>query len=278
MFKSTSFNGKTIVITGGAGGIGQSLAEKFLAEGASVFVWDLHEVGLEKLQRQAQGRGEDCHIRVVDVTSAKQMSAALESLLTVRRKVDVWVNNAGMAGLGSFGELSAERFEKVIQLNLGSVVHGSRLALSHMEEFGGGWIINMASVAGHLAAPFMTAYSATKHAVVGFTRALREELRLQNSGVRVMLVSPGFVDTSLISKGEKLGFPSWLEWALATPDHVTHEIMTGLRRQREEVFPTWNGKLMLQLFRFFPNVTLRSSKVLLTRSFKDYLLNRYTVE
>ena len=147
-----------------------------------------------------------------------------------------------------------------------------------MENQGTGTLVNMASIAGHLSAPYMSAYCTTKHAVVGFTRAIREELRLQDSPIKVVLVSPGFVDTSMIARGEKHGFPEWLRWTLSTPEKVAKEILTGIRVGEEELFPTQNGKWMLRAYRHFPKSTMKSSKMLLTRSLKDFLLNRYKVD
>jgi short-subunit dehydrogenase len=92
-----------------------------------------------------------------------------------------------------------------------------------------------------------------------------------------MLASPGFVDTGMIERGAPLGFPQWLSWALADVDSTAKEILSALRRGRDEVFPTWNGRLMVEMHKWLPRATRRSARVLLTRSLRDFLLNRYTV-
>ncbi len=266
-----AFQRRRVVITGAAGGIGRALGEKLLEAGAEVWAVDLDEIGLVAWEREARKLGQKVHPVVGDVSE----ETTLERALREASPVDVWINNAGVSGLGEFKKLTGEQFDRVIEINLQAVVKGTRLALKDMESRGKGRIVNVASVAGHLAPPFMSAYVATKHAVVGFTRALREELRLSGSSVKLSLVSPGFVNTSILAKGQTLGFPKWLEWALVSPNTVAREILAALARGEAEVFPTWNGRLMLRMYRLFPRTTIRGSKVLLARSFKDWLLNHY---
>jgi short-subunit dehydrogenase len=206
------------------------------------------------------------------------MAAACERIVEADKRIDLWFNNAGVAGLGGFQDLKAGDFDRVIDVNLKGLITGTRLALKQMESQGAGIIVNMASVAGHIAPPFMSAYAATKFAVVGFSRALREELKLRDCPVRVVMVSPGFVDTAILARGQRIGFPEWLTWALSTPEQVAQDILMGLAREEEEIFPTWNGKVMLQAHRYFPRAMMRGSRLLLVKRFRDLFLNRYTVD
>jgi short-subunit dehydrogenase len=192
--------------------------------------------------------------------------------------VHVWVNNAGLSGMGDFTTMGEGAFERVMAVNFGGVVAGTRLAVEHFESKGGGVVVNLGSVAGFVPAPYLTAYCASKHAVVGFTRALREELRMKQCATRLILVSPGFVDTTMIQKGSRtLGFPEWLQWALAPPAVVTRAILAALAGKHDEAVPTWNGRLMTGLHAFFPKAARRSADLLLARSFRDWIFNRYTV-
>jgi NAD(P)-dependent dehydrogenase (short-subunit alcohol dehydrogenase family) len=270
------FRGKIVVVTGAAGGIGRCLCERLLAEGATVCAWDIR--GLEPLLEKARQQAWDLYSQRIDVTQSTDVENAAREAVQRHRRIDYWFNNAGVAGLGGFLDTSADAFDKVVAINFRAVVLGTRVALKEFETLGAGTIINMASVAGHVAAPYMTAYSATKHAVVGFTRALQQELRLRDSPVKLFLVSPGFVDTDLIARGQRLGFPEWLSWALATPEKVVSEMLRAMARGKTEIFPTWNGRLMLHAHRLFPEATRRSSRLLLVRQLKDLVLNRYTVD
>jgi short-subunit dehydrogenase len=272
-------NGKVVIITGAAGGIGRALAGAMLEAGATVWGWDLSLEGLETLKRQGEKLGQEIRTRQVDVTDPKAMEAAAAEVFAREKRIDYWVNNAGIVGIGSFAQLPANEFDRVIQINFSALVTGTRLALGYMEDQGSGTIVNIASVAGHVPAPFLIAYTASKHAVVGFTRSLREELRLRDSNIRCTLVSPGFVDTALIARKSKaMGFPEWLSWALASPDAVAREIVIGLRKGHEEIFPALNGRVILRMYRLLPQFTVRRSRIFLADSFKDFLLNRYRVE
>lgn len=270
--------GKVYVITGAAGGIGRDLVKRLLAEKAVVWALDRSAEELEELSEGASREGAELRTLQVDVTDESQLRRALSRIVERDHRVNVWVNNAGVAGLGDFSKTDSDRFSEVISVNVGGVVSGTRIALEHMEAKGGGTIINMGSIAGFVPAPYLTAYSASKHAVVGFTRALREELRLKQSNVRLVLVSPGFVDTGMLNRGsDGLGFPEWLQWAVSPTSVVTDAILNALRTRQTEVVPTWNGRVMQKLHSFFPQTTRQSANLLLARSFRDWVLNRYTV-
>ena len=268
---------KVVAVTGAANGIGRCLSLRLAKEGAILWALDRDEKALFQLKSDTKKYNFTLHPKKLDVTDAEAVTAVMKQIRKESGTLDMWINNAGAPGLGSFLMQPPKEFAQNVSLNLETVVHASREALKIMENQGAGTLVNIASVAGHLAAPYMAAYCTTKHAVVGFTRSVREELRLQDSPVNLILVSPGFVDTAMISRGKRMGFPDWLKWALSTPEKVADEILNGIQKGQEEIFPTQNGKWMLRAARFFPQSTLRGSKVLLTQSFKDYVLNRYKV-
>lgn len=270
--------GKVALITGAGSGIGRHMALLFAAQQATVIAADVDPKALEGLTDEASKFGFDVVPEVIDVTDFEALTALRDRTLSARKRLDVWVNNAGIAGMGPFPELTPAQFDRVIAINLHALVNGTRLALETMETQGSGTIVNMASVAGHLAAPFMTAYTASKFAVVGFTRALRAELRLKDSPVKILLVSPGFVETAIINKGGQHGFPEWLSFLLSRPEAVAKEILAAIEDEKEEIVPTLNGKLMKNLGRFLPKTTERGSKLFLAKSWKDALLNRITLE
>lgn len=265
------FSDKVVVITGAAGGIGKNLAQKFLALGATVWAFDINQEKLNEFLDEVSKTGQALHVRALDCRSEEKLQQARSEILAQRKRIDFWVNNAGISGLGDFSALAPRDFQKVIDINFSAVVWGTRLALEHMEEMGSGTIINMASVAGHIACPYLSAYSASKHAVVGFTLALQQELKLKDSNVKVVLVSPGFVDTEMIAKGEAIGFPSWLSFTLATPDLVSDQILRAIKRGDEELYPDWFGKFLLGAHRMFPSMTRKSAKLLVARKFRDLL-------
>jgi short-subunit dehydrogenase len=91
----------------------------------------------------------------------------------------------------------------------------------------------------------------------------------------MVLVSPGFVDTRILNKGEKNGFPEWLSFLLSKPESVADEIVRTLTRHKDEIYPTFNGKLMRRLYGVFPKATVNSSRMMLAKSWKDFLMNRF---
>lgn len=266
---------KVAVITGAASGIGKSVVHKLLKKNFIVWATDINASALEQLTEECASR--ELRTQVVDVTNSKDLEALASQVEKVHGTLDVWINNAGISRIQDFTKQSAVDWEQVLNVNLLGVVHGCRAALKVMEGRGKGTIINMASVAGHVAAPFMSAYCASKHAVVGFTRSLQTELELRNVQIKVVMVSPGFVNTPIINRGAEAGFPEWLSGLLSTPDKVANTVVRAITAPKAEILTTLNGHLMLAAFKTFPRMTMRSSKLLLTKSLKDALLNRYNL-
>ncbi|MBM4302967.1 MAG: SDR family oxidoreductase [Deltaproteobacteria bacterium] len=271
-----NLTGKVVVITGAANGIGKALTQSFLRRGATVWGLDLNKAGLTALEKEAEKYSEPIQTLRADVSQYEDMKSALAEITQRTPALHFWINNAGISGLGDFMEKSLADFDHTLKINLNGAVIGTRLALEHMERLGQGTIVNVASVAGHISAPYLTAYSASKHAVVGFTRALRQEMKLKDSPIKLLLVSPGFVDTQMIERGTQAGFPNWLSSLLSTPENVADEMLNGILLNREEIFPTLNGKALLKMYRLFPNLTSRSSRLLLAKSLKDLVLLRKT--
>ena len=268
------YAGKAIAITGAGAGIGRALTLQLAARGGDVFALDRDEQALTALVEDAAKFGHTVYPVVGDVMHSGDLESLRDKALATKQRLDIWINNAGVAGLGGFLEQGEASFERVLDIDLRALVRGTRLALETMEQVGSGWIVNMASVAGRVPAPYMTAYATAKHAVIGFTRSLQAELRQNDSLVRLALVCPGFVDTSIIARGQELGFPEWLSFMLATPDGVARAVIRGLEKSDEEIWPTWNGKLMKNFYGLFPGATVASSRMLLARDWKDLLQRR----
>jgi short-subunit dehydrogenase len=269
--------GQIAVVTGAAGGIGAALVERLGEAGADVWALDVDETGLAARRDEAERFGRKVETLVVDVRDGGALgSVATEVAATAgARRLGVWVNNAGIAATTAFHATEAEAFDRVMAINLGGVIHGTRAALAVMEGAGFGTIVNVASMAGHLPAPMMTSYCASKHGVVGFSRSLQAELALRASPVKLVLVSPGFIDTAIIRKGEAMGFPPWLGFMLATPATVASEILDAVKSGKPEIFPSVNAKVMRAMYRLLPRATVRSSRVLLAKSWRDLVMNRF---
>ncbi len=264
-----------IVITGGASGIGRALVELYLKNGEKVIALDLFEDGLKSLRDWAKAYDyafESAHLSVLDMEGISELVKNIEAK---SERIKIWINSAGLSGIGEFKKIEKKSYDQILSINLLSIVDISRIVLRHMENEGLGTIVNISSVAGFVPAPLMSAYNLTKHALVGFTRSMQQEMQYTDSPVKFVLVCPGFVDTQMIKKGEDLGFPDWLSSILSTPERVANEIKRGIDRGKIEIFPTFNGKALLKMHSLFPHFTRSKAKLLTVKSLKDYLLNRH---
>ena len=184
---------KVAVVTGGTKGIGYAIAESLLKNGVKIFVCarDKSELrrALEKLSAFGNVEGEIC-----DVRSETQVRMMLEECVRVFGGIDILVNNAGIGIIGkTVEEMSAEEFEQTLQTNLFGVFYGCHHAIPFLKKRGGGYIINISSLAGQNAHPRMAAYNASKFGLNGFTEALMQEVRADN--IKVSAICPGSVNT-----------------------------------------------------------------------------------
>jgi len=190
---------KTLLITGGASGIGLATVERCLAEGARVAVADLdtppnRQVGQDLAARFA-GR---CRFVPVDVTSTEQVDAMVAATVATFGRLDGVFNNAGIGGMAPSDTLPDEDYLRVIDVNLNGVFRVARAALRAMyAQGGGGSIVNCASILGVFGQSATAAYTAAKGGVVNLTRTLA--LESATRGVRVNAIGPGYIDTPLLS-------------------------------------------------------------------------------
>ena len=189
-----SLNGASVAITGAARGIGYATARAFIAAGARVFIGDL-DADLAKSAADELG----CAGAGLDVRSRDSWG---KFLADVGSPLQILVNNAGIMPAGRFVDESDAVTDSIIDVNLNGVLRGTKLVLPGMLERGSGHIVNVASYLGEVPAAGLATYCASKHAVVGFSEALRDELA--GTGVTVTTVLPSAVRTDLVS-GVKLG-------------------------------------------------------------------------
>jgi NAD(P)-dependent dehydrogenase (short-subunit alcohol dehydrogenase family) len=190
--------GRTAVITGGARGIGFSIASRLLASGAASSLWDRDEVLLHKAQSELSSAGE-VSIEVVDVTSAEGVGKATTSALRKHGRIDILVANAGIAGpnLKSW-EYPLEAWKQVIDINLTGVFLCCSAIIPHFLEQGYGRIVNVASIAGKEGNANASAYSASKAGVIAFTKSLGKETA--NKNIAVNCVTPAAARTRIFEQ------------------------------------------------------------------------------
>lgn len=180
---------KVCVVTGAAQGIGKAIAENMLAEGAVVYGCDLREGSMEA-SVGSDGRFHELYFDVTDTAAAK------DAMMRVRKeqgRIDVLVNNAGVVFNNKIGMITRKETELMFLVNVISVIEMTQLVSRIMARTGGGSVVNIASVTAVLGSAGQAAYSATKGAVISFTKSAAKELAPQ--GVRVNAVAPGIIHT-----------------------------------------------------------------------------------
>ncbi len=256
MKKITAFQNKIVIVTGGAAGIGRAVCEAFAQCGAHVYAADINEQGLQALTSQSFP-GSITTIKM-DVSQAVDFQTAIDQVVAEHGALDILVNNAGIAVAGDFHDTTMAELEKIININLWSVIHGTKLAYSQMIKQGRGHIANVSSSGGLMPVPKQTMYSAIKHAVTGFSHSLREEAALR--GVEVSAIFPGMVQSDL-----------W-DNAINVKDYNMKKVMqgTGLKpisaqeaaqyilegiagNKRSIIFPRIN-RIIVRLYQLFPNI------------------------
>ena len=186
--------GETAAITGGARGIGRATAAAFLRRGMKVAIGD---VDLEAARQTASELGPSAVGLPLDVTDRGSFSSFLDGAEEQLGPVDVLVNNAGIMQIGPFIEEDDLTARRMVDINLHGVIFGMKLALARMIPRDRGHIVNISSQAGKFGSPGGATYSATKHAVVGLTEAVRGELRLMGAHIDLSYVMPYVVKTEL---------------------------------------------------------------------------------
>lgn len=190
---------KKAIITGSARGIGKAIAQKFLQEGAHVFLVDIQQERLLKTRDELASLGGEVQAYVADVSQKAQVQSLVETVLKTWGEVDVLVNNAGIAIVENFLDLKEENWDRTLDVNLKSMFLVSQLVARDMVKKGrGGAIVNMASTNGLLGEAGLAHYNASKAGVILLTKTLAIELAPYN--IRVNCVCPGFIKTELAAE------------------------------------------------------------------------------
>ena len=193
MFELT---GQTAIVTGSATGIGEAIAHRLSRAGARVAVADLN---LEGATAVAAAIGNGAFGVEMDVTNRASVEAAVATVLAATGQIDILVNNAGIGGKAApLWEQTDEDWHKIIAVNMDSIFYCCRAVISHMRQRKYGRIVSIASIAGKEGNPNMTGYSATKAAVIGFTKSLAKEVATES--ITVNAVSPAVIRTKILEQ------------------------------------------------------------------------------
>ncbi|AJY73627.1 SDR family NAD(P)-dependent oxidoreductase [Paenibacillus beijingensis] len=252
---------KVIMITGASSGIGALTARKLAQRGA---VPVLCARSLEKLE-QASAAIAGSHGRyVLDVTDEKGVNETVAQIMKRYGRIDALINNAGFGRFKPFMDAPIGDFSEMMNTNYMGIVRCTKAVLPHMAARGQGHIVNIASMAGKIGTPKSTGYTASKHAVLGLTNALRHELR--GSGVFVSAVNPGPIDTPFFEQADPSGsYVRNVKRFMMTPDKVADRIAGIIERPRAELDLPWLAAAGIKLYQLFPRLADRIAGPMLDR-------------
>ncbi|GLR87900.1 SDR family NAD(P)-dependent oxidoreductase [Bradyrhizobium iriomotense] len=249
-------------ITGAASGIGRALAIELCRRGCDLALADRDEAGLKALAVEI-GRDRKVSVHRVDVAEPAEIAQFAEEAIAAHPALNILVNNAGVALLGSFEEIDQAQMEWLFNINFWGLVHGTRAFLPHLKTRDAAHIVNVSSIFGIIAPPGQTAYAAAKFAVRGFSESLRHELSVAGSPVKLSVVHPGGIATN-IARNSRTGvgvtdnarraqsIERFEAAARTTPKDAALRIIAGIERNEPRILIGNDARFMDILQRFRP--------------------------
>ena len=246
--------GKVVVVTGASMGIGEAIARIFADQGASVVLLSRDASRVEAARRRV-GHPERTQSMTCDVRHREEVDRVIALTLHHFKRIDVWVNNAGHGLLDTVAEMAMPACRDMFDTNFFGAVAAMQAVIPVMRQQGGGSIINISSVAGHVPLPFHASYSATKFALNAIGKAA--DVELKSDGIRVLTVCPGYVRTDFsrnATRGEnpKTVRPGAVKGISA--ERVAQATLRGYARGKTEVIVPWTMHLPVKIYQLFPGL------------------------
>lgn len=249
------FKDKVAIVTGGASGMGRVICDKLSAAGGKVVIADIDGTGAENVVQEIQGQGGQAKAAQLDTSCDADVKALVADTAAEYGRLDYMFNNAGILIAGETRDMGDEEWARILGVNFQGVLSGTLAAYKIMVEQGFGHIVNTASAAGLVALPTLAAYTTTKHAIVGLSNSLRQEgARL---GVKISVVCPGFVGTSIFDKGRVVrGDMDELLSAIPikpiSPEKAANCILKGVAANRGMIVFPFTARLLWLTYRTSP--------------------------
>src|SRR5271156_2020402 len=246
------FAGKIVVVTGASMGIGEAIAKSFADRGAGVVMLS-RDAGRVEAARSRVGHPERTLAMACDVRHREEIDRAIGLTLHHFRRIDVWVNNAGHGLLDSVAQMDMAAFREMFETNFFGAVAGMQAVIPVMRQQGGGTIVNISSVAGHIPLPFHAGYSATKFAMNAIGKASGVELK--KDGIHMLTVCPGYVRTAfsenvVLGNEQKKVRPASIRGI--TAERVARATLRGYLKGKREVIVPWTMYVPQKIYQIFP--------------------------
>lgn len=246
--------GKVAVVTGASMGIGEEIARLFAREGARLVLCSRDLARVEAARQRITAGGNAISV-ACDVSRREQVDALVETAVEKFGRIDIWVNNAGFGLNDSLAASNMNQIRQLFDTNLFGTMECMQAVIPVMKRQGGGDIINISSVSGHISTPYMSVYSASKHGMQAIGRAARMELKRYN--INVLTVSPGYIATDFSknmlkgAKGQRVS--GSVKFAVGA-DVVARSTLKGLLKRKREVVTPWFYRPMIKIYENFPGL------------------------
>lgn len=248
---------QVIVITGASSGIGLVTARAAAGRGAAVVLVARQRSAIDEAAEDIRRCGGRAASFAADVADAEAVRGAARQALERFGALDTWVNNAGVSSYGRLDQTPPEEHRRIFETNYWGVVNGSMTALEHLRENGGA-IINIGSVLSDLALPLQAPYVASKHAVQGFTNALRQEVQDAALAISITLIKPGTIDTPLSEHAAShLSAEPRNPPPVYAPDIVADAILYAAEHPSRELVVGGGGRFLIGMYRLAPGLSDR---------------------
>jgi uncharacterized protein len=258
---------KVVVVTGASMGIGEAIAKKFAAAEASVVMLS-RDVARAEAARGRIGFPERTVALACDVRHGEDIDRVLALTLHHFKRIDVWINNAGHGLLDSVAQVDMAACREMFETNLFGSLSAMQAVIPVMRQQGGGTIINISSVAGHIPLPFHAAYSATKFALNAIGKAAGMELKPDH--IHVLTVCPGYVRTAFTDnavRGSEMKRVRPGSIRGISAERVAQATLEGYLKQKREVIVPWTMHLPVKLYQNFPAIVERVMGRMIKRVF-----------
>lgn len=250
------FTDRVAVVTGAGSGIGRALALALAERGARLALSDVDTEGLATTRRMCEAVGADVHAATLDVTDRDAVFAHADEVEAYFGRVDLVVNNAGVALAALATDQTMADIDRVIDVDWWGVAHGTQAFLPKLVASGDGALVNISSIFGMVAVPGQSAYNAAKFAVRGYTEAIAQEARMEGLPVTVHCVHPGGILTNIARNAQVRG--DWVDVQSAfdriahtSPERCAEVILRGVRRGRARILVGADARLLHGLQQVF---------------------------
>ncbi|OON67867.1 short-chain dehydrogenase [Hymenobacter sp. CRA2] len=252
--------GKTYVIIGASSGFGRGMAEQLGAMKANVVLAARRTEVLEEVAAKVRAGGGQALVVTTDISQPEQVQALADAALKQFGRVDVWVNDVGVGGIGRFWDLPIADYSRMVDVNLKGIIYGSHAAVKIFRQQGQGTLINLGSVESKVPLAYHAVYAATKGAIRNFDRALYHELRLQgNKNIKVVTIEPWAVDTPFWGHAANYSGGTPRMAAMDPPSKVVNAMVRSSVRPRQELPVGWKARGASFSHQILPHLTDRIS-------------------